>query len=130
MKRLRQAPRHCPVCGDTLALTRLSCDECGTELAGHFPTCQYCSLNTEDRETLRVFLQSRGNVKELERHLGVSYPTARARFDGILTKLGMEPSGVEPAEPEEEAAGAESLPVLESLSKGEIDVDEAIRRLS
>ena len=126
MNRIKHAPRHCPVCGETLALTRLSCDECGTELAGHFPTCEYCSLSSDDRETLRVFLQSRGNVKELERHLNVSYPTARARFDAILTKLGMEPSGVEPAEPE---APPESLGVLESLSRGDIDVDEALRRL-
>jgi hypothetical protein len=126
MNRIKHAPRHCPVCGETLALTRLSCDECGTELAGHFPTCEYCSLSPEDRETLRVFLQSRGNVKELERHLNVSYPTARARFDAILAKLGMEPSGVEPAEPE---PPPESLEVLESLSRGDIDVDEALRRL-
>lgn len=127
MNRIKHAPRHCPVCGETLALTRLSCDECGTELAGHFPTCEYCSLSPEDRETLRVFLQSRGNVKELERHLNVSYPTARARFDAILAKLGMEPSGVESVEPASESE--ESLPVLESLSKGDIDVDEALRRL-
>lgn len=126
-KRLQYAPRECPVCGETLALTRLSCDECGTELTGHFPTCEYCSLGPEDRETLRVFLRSRGNVKELERHLGVSYPTARARFDGILVKLGMEPH---PA-PDEDTAEPEpgSLEVLEALSQGDIDVDEALRRL-
>jgi hypothetical protein len=126
MKHLKHAPRNCPVCGETLALTRLSCDECGTELAGHFPTCEYCSLGPEDRETLRVFLQSRGNVKELERHLGVSYPTARARFDGILGKLGMEPTGDQTA-PEVEA-NEDSLEVLESLSRGDIDVEEALRR--
>jgi hypothetical protein len=126
---LKHAPRDCPVCGETLALTRLSCDECGTELAGHFPTCEYCSLNEEDREVLKIFLQSRGNVKELERHLSVSYPTARARFDGVLARLGMEPSGAD-AVPVEEAPPAESTEILARLSRGEIDVDEAMRRLS
>lgn len=127
MKGLKHAPRNCPVCGEILALTRLSCDECGTELAGHFPTCEYCALTPEDRETLRVFLSSRGNMKELERHLGVSYPTARARFDSIMTKLGLEPTGAE--DPEEAEEKQRSVDVLDQLSKGDIDIDEALRRL-
>jgi hypothetical protein len=115
----RHAPRSCPVCGERLALTRLSCPECETELSGAFEACEFCSLDAEDRDVLRVFLQSRGNVKELERHLGVSYPTARARFDKLLRKLDLEPS----EEP------SERLSLLEALSRGEIDVTEALDRL-
>ena len=118
--RPRHAPRDCPVCGERLALTRLGCDSCGTELSGHFEACEYCSLSGDDRELLRVFLASRGNMKELERHLSVSYPTARARFDGLLDRLGIErPSG----------PVATPVEMLEALAKGEIDVDEALRRL-
>lgn len=120
MKRLNQAPRNCPVCSETLTLTRLSCDGCGTELAGHFPTCEYCALGADDRETLRVFLASRGNMREVERHLGVSYPTARTRFDTILVSLGLISRSQD---------GPESMEVLESLADGAIDVDEAMRRL-
>ena len=36
-----------------------------------------------------MFLASRGNLREVERHLGVSYPTARLRFDRLLDKLGL-----------------------------------------
>ncbi len=68
---------------------------------------------------LRVFLASRGNMKDLERHLGVSYPTARARFDALLSKLGLG----------EKAAPDARLHMLEQLARGEIDVDEADRRL-
>lgn len=121
MKGYKQAPRTCPVCSEHLALTRLSCDECGTELSGHFPTCEYCGLSSEDRETLRVFLASRGNMKEVERHLNVSYPTARARFDQILLKLGHDTS---------ERPSTEAMDTLESLAGGQIDVEEALRRLS
>lgn len=126
------------MCGELLALTRLACDECGTELSGHFPTCEYCSLGSDDRVTLRVFLASRGNMKEVERHLGVSYPTARARFDAILSKLGVEPASAEaPAEgpsgegPEPVPAEERSAPmdVLDALARGDLDVDEALRRL-
>lgn len=122
MKGHKQAPRTCPVCSENLALTRLSCDECGTELSGHFPTCEYCGLSSEDRETLRVFLSSRGNMKEVERHLNVSYPTARARFDQILVKLGHDTS--------DEPLSTDAMDTLESLAGGQIDVEEALRRLS
>jgi len=117
----RHAPRDCPVCGERLALTRLSCEECGTELAGRFKACEFCSLPSEDRELLRVFLASRGNMKDLERHLGVSYPTARARFDALLGRLGLDREASPPA--------ASRLDLLEQLAGGEIDVDEALRRL-
>jgi hypothetical protein len=97
----------------------LGCPECDTELSGVFEACEFCSLDADDRSMLRVFLRSRGNMKQLERHLGVSYPTVRARFDKLLDRLGLE-SDDEPAE---------RIGLLEALSKGEIDVTEALERL-
>ena len=84
-----RAPSDCPVCGDQLAVTRLGCPSCGSELAGIFRSCEFCALNSGDIEMLRVFLGSRGNLREVEKHLGVSYPTARLRFAALLTKLGL-----------------------------------------
>jgi hypothetical protein len=108
------------VCSEKLALTRLTCPSCSTELSGGFSTCEFCVLSDEDRAVLRVFLASRGNMKELERHLGVSYPTARARFDSLLGKLGIErPTTPTPSRME----------LMEQVARGEIDVDEALQRL-
>lgn len=121
MTTLRQAPRSCPVCGHELALTRLTCTSCDTELSGHFQSCEFCALAPEDRDVLRVFLASRGNMKELERHLGVSYPTARARFDALLAKLDLEPA--KPASPSR-------VELLERVARGEVDVDDAMEQLS
>lgn len=118
----RYAPRSCPVCGERLLLTRLGCPECETELSGSFEPCAFCSLDGEEREMLLVFLRSRGNMKDLERHLGVSYPTARGRFDKLLSSIGIEPE-------ENNAEGAGRIALLESLSRGEIDVTEALERL-
>jgi hypothetical protein len=91
---------------------------------------------------LRVFLGSRGNMKELERHLGVSYPTARARFDDLLRRLGLSAgAGTAPAAPSavppvDEAVGddtgderARRLETLRAVAAGELDVDTARRRL-
>lgn len=116
----RRPPTSCPVCNHRLATTRLTCPECSTELSGVFESCEFCVLSDEDRGVLRVFLASRGNMKELERHLGVSYPTARARFDGLLAKLGIERAA--PPAPTR-------LELMEQVARGEIDVDEAMRRL-
>jgi len=84
-------------------------------------TCEFCGLTDEDREVLRVFLASRGNMKELERHLGVSYPTARARFDALLGKMGIERASATPP--------SSRLELMEQVARGEIDVDEALQRL-
>lgn len=84
-----RAPTDCPVCGHHLAVTRLGCVSCGSELAGVFSTCEFCGLSESENELLRVFLASRGNLREVERYLGVSYPTARLRFDKLLEKLGL-----------------------------------------
>lgn len=130
MTRHHHAPRDCPVCGDRLALTRLSCQECGTELSGSFGACDFCALGEEDRDILRVFLSSRGNMKDVERHLGVSYPTARSRFDALLGRLGLRPAEVEdepaPAKPSRE----DRVALLEKLARGEVDVDAAQNLIS
>lgn len=86
---LHHPPSDCPVCGAGLVTTRLGCHSCGTELAGEFASCDFCALDERETELLRVFLASRGNLREVEKHLGVSYPTARARFTQLLVKLGL-----------------------------------------
>ena len=116
----RRPPSNCPVCNHRLATTRLTCPDCSTELSGAFTSCEFCVLTDEDRDVLRVFLASRGNMKELERHLGVSYPTARARFDALLTKIGID----RPA-----PAAPSRVELMEQVSRGEITIDEALTRL-
>ena len=114
-----RAPRDCPVCGDHLATTRLGCTSCGTEVSGLFASCRYCGLGGADQDMLRVFLVSRGNMKELERFLGVSYPTARQRFAELLERLGLgEPAATEA----EDEPAAE---ILRRLAAGELEIDEA-----
>jgi len=108
-------PRDCPVCRDRLFVTRLGCSSCGTELSGGFKPCAFCGLSDDDLELLRVFLVSRGNMKDLERHLGVSYPTARQRYADVLTRLGLEPV----------APPVDRRQVFEEVAAGRLGVDEA-----
>ena len=111
-------PTDCPVCGDRLLTTRLGCTSCGTEVSGLFTSCSYCGLSEVEEEMLRVFLVSRGNMKELARFLQVSYPTARQRFAELLERMGLA---------DELARRRDD--VLRRLAAGEIEVDEAERLL-
>jgi hypothetical protein len=115
------------VCGDQLQITRLGCPSCGSELAGRFSSCEYCGLGEHDRQILRTFLVSRGNMRDLARDLGVSYPTARQRFADLLAKLGLEESA-HPTAHAEPAPSREA--VLHRLATGELDLDEATALLN
>lgn len=103
-KPLYHAPADCPVCGDQLITIRKGCLRCGTEIAGEFASCDFCALSDADLVLLKVFLASRGNLREVEKHLQVSYPTARARLDAVLAKLGLDP-----ADPSAQAAAAHGV---------------------
>jgi hypothetical protein len=130
-----RAPSECPVCNARLRVARLGCDACGTGISGDFEQCEFCALDSGDRDVLRVFLASRGNIKELERHLGVSYPTARARFDDLLRKLGLaggpQPSPASPTVPPARPATPADprLDTLQALAEGRVDVEQARRLL-
>jgi len=118
-----RAPVDCPVCGEGLITTRVGCRACGSELAGEFAHCDFCGLNDREAELLRVFLASRGNLREVEKHLGVSYPTARARFTALLTKLGL--GGTDAAAP---AMSREQ--VLSEVASGALAPAEAAELLA
>lgn len=122
-----QTPRECPVCAGELAITHLGCRSCGTEIVGLFEFCAFCALDDKDLALLQVFLTSRGNLREVEKYLGVSYPTARARYAQLLVKLGLTPEAEQPGMTREQilsevAAGAltpeEAAPLLQVLLDG------------
>ena len=113
---IRRAPRNCPVCAHALIVTACGCPECGTGITGEFAMSRYDVLSEEEQEMLRVFLVSRGNMRDLERHLGVSYPTTRQRYADLLIRLGLE----EPA-----STSVDRDAVLADVAAGRLSVDEA-----
>lgn len=106
-------PSNCPVCREQLLTTRLSCPSCHTEISGTFAQCDFCHLSAQDRALLEVFLRSRGNMRDVQAHLEVSYPTARQRFSEMLGRLGLD----EPV--------VDTDAVVKDLAAGLISVDEA-----
>ncbi len=109
----------CPVCAAQLKVVRLECDACGTSLQGSFSLGRFHALSPEQLEFLEVFIKSRGNFKDVERELGISYPTVRSRLDAVIRALGF-PSQ---AEPDREAERRKEI--LRELAEGRIAADDA-----
>ena len=116
-------PTRCPVTGGPLEVTRLECPESGVTIEGRFTPNEFALLSAEHLEFLRLFLRVRGNLKEVERILGVSYPTVRVRFDGMLRSLGYE------SPPETQEVREERTDILGLLERGEVTAAEAAKRL-
>jgi hypothetical protein len=109
-----------PATGAELIVTRLESPTSGVVIEGEFGLGWIAMLSSEQLEFVGAFLKNRGNVQRLAAELGVSYNTARSRLDDIVRALGA------PVEPEDGEPRAE---ILDSLAAGEIDFEEAMRRL-
>ena len=115
---------NCPACGRGMEVSVYSCPACEVEVRGSFMAGALGGLKPEQVEFVKTFLQCRGNIKEVERELGISYPTVRNRLDAVIKSLGLTPAAEIEAEQEERAG------VLDQLEKGEIDAEEAAKLLS
>ena len=112
----------CPVCSSRLKATRLKCDSCSTVVENEFELSKFDYLNSEQLSFIEVFLKSRGNIKDVEKELGISYPTVRAKLDEVIIALGYTVAKQKPSTDKKE--------VVDMLEKGEITADEALRMLS
>ena len=130
----------CPVCADELTITRLHCRSCGTALEGEFGVGRFGRLDREQMSLLESFLRSRGNLKEMERELGISYPTVRGRVDSLVRALGLSDGAATDGDADDEApndaapapsadAAAERRSILERLARKEIGAEEAAAAL-
>ena len=122
----------CPVCEGELTISRLHCRSCGTALEGEFGVGRFGRLSKEQMSLLESFLRSRGNLKEMERELGISYPTVRGRVDALVRALGLADGDEGEAEIDEAPdadLAAQRRAILERLSKREIAADEAAAAL-
>lgn len=106
---------------------RLACPECGTAVEGRFSPSRYALLDAQEEAFLDLFLRVRGNLREVERVLGLSYPTVRARLDALLGHLGL---AAEDAAEEAAEVRAQRLAVLNALERGEISVAAAAERIA
>lgn len=119
-------PSKCPICGDSLLITKLSCKSCNTKIEGEFINCKFCQLPSEQLDFLEVFIQCRGNIKDVEKALSISYPTVRSKLDNLIEILGYKVDHSQ----EEKILDEQRDKILKSVEKGEISVKEAAIELN
>jgi hypothetical protein len=116
---------QCPICHDTLHVTRLHCRHCDTALEGHFTLGRLYQLSPEQLSFVETFVRCEGKINRVEQEIGMSYPAVRARLTEVIQAMGYEVGEPEPA-PVSENTRRE---VLAELSAGHISADEALQIL-
>jgi len=111
---------QCPVCTHALHVTKLECNQCATIIENKFSLSKFARLTKEQLHFIEVFLLSRGNIKEVEKALGISYPTVRTKLNDVIASLGYKE---EPEEIDDKKS------IITELETGEITVEQALERL-
>ncbi len=83
-------PTRCPVCSNTLNVTRLQCGQCGTAIDGLFALSKLLALTPDQVKFVETFIKCRGKIKDMEAELGISYPTVVARLNEVVQAMGYE----------------------------------------
>jgi len=84
---IRKILEDCPSCGGQLEIGEVHCTVCETQVHARYRPCSFCALTDEQSTFLQLFVTSRGNLSDVEKRLGVSYPTVRAKLDEVIERL-------------------------------------------
>jgi hypothetical protein len=107
----------CPFCDGELCVSGLSCNHCNTRMESKVPIPSFFLLPPELQEFALLFLRCRGNIKDVEKELNISYPSVCKRLDLVNEILG------------HQTDTPLKTKVLDQLEKGEITAKEAIQLL-
>ena len=123
MESNRRILQECPMCNGTLQVRELYCPRCRIRIQGDFepPQSRLLSLSRKELEFVELFVRLRGNIKEVEKALGVSYPTVRGMLDGVIKNLGYTVG--------KQMSPEKRMEIIEKISKGELSADRAAELL-
>lgn len=114
----KQIPSSCPACSGKIFVSELRCPDCDTAVRGEFNISPLGNLSDDQINFIKIFLLSRGNIKEVESRMGISYPTVRNKLDEVISSLAeRETKKMTPAE------------VLDALEAGKINASQAAQLL-
>ena len=121
----RKIIESCPSCNGKLAITEVRCTRCDTQVRARYEPCDFCALSSEQSAFLRVFVTSRGNLSEVEKRLGISYPTVRSKLDEVIDQL----SAAQPDLPPSPTDHPGRHMILDAVARGELTAKEGLERM-
>ena len=105
----------------------MACPDCGLRIESEFLENEFAHLDEDALHFLRVFIHCEGRIRDIEAALGISYPTVKARIAELKRRLGM----TDATTTDEVSSSTDSVgDVLDRLESGEIDYEEAMRRIN
>jgi len=116
---------QCPICHETLHVTRLHCRNCDTALEGHFSLGRLYQLSAQQLAFVEIFIRCEGKINRVEQEIGLSYPAVRARLTEVIEAMGYEVGAPDPGPVSDETRRE----VLAELSDGTISAEEALQML-
>lgn len=118
----QKAISRCPACGETLKIMLLKCPACQIEINGEFSPCKFCQLEPVELELLDAFIKNRGNMRQMEKELFLSYPTIRGRLDKLARTLGLNEKPIK-------SKVEQRQEILELVSQGDVSTEKAMELL-
>ena len=124
---MRKIIETCPTCGKAgLTISEVTCDACDTQVRSRYQPCPFCALNEEEQTFLLLFVRSRGNLKDVEKTLGISYPTVRAKLDEIIDRLTPAQTPAKPVLPASTQPLPDRAAVLAQVQSGQVSAADAL----
>ncbi|MGQ9817373.1 MAG: DUF2089 domain-containing protein [bacterium] len=105
--------KNCPACGAEMVISELRCSKCDLRIKKDFQPCDFCQLSDDDYEFLKIFLRTQGKITDIEKILGVSYPTIKAKIEHLLENLHL-------------VSYEDMVDPLDAIAQGRMSVDEAV----
>ncbi len=109
----------CPVCGKKMSVEKLKCHSCGTTINGDFEMDDLFRLSKDQLDFVKVFIKNEGNITEVGKELGISYPTVKSKLRNVIKAMGYNVK----------SKGISKEVILEKIENGEISVEEATKML-
>jgi hypothetical protein len=128
---------QCPACGGQLIITECKCPACQLQMRGEFKSGQLSTLSDDELTFIKVFLTARGNLTEVERVLGISYPTIRNKLDEINNILNRTDETTEiqqkklsgTTETKQDSNEETRKDILQQVADGRLAPAEAVQKL-
>ena len=128
---------QCPACGGQLMITECKCPTCQLQMRGEFQLGQLSTLSDDELTFVKVFLSARGNLTEVERVLGISYPTIRNKLDEINNVLSRTNEAAATSQKKQSVALETKLAsaeeprkdILQQVADGRMSPTEAVQKL-
>ena len=96
-------------------------------IEGHFEVPPLAQLAAEDQIFVVAFVRCHGSIKQMEKFLGVSYPTIKNRLNRIGALLPF--AEIDPDPDPERPPVRSSGELLSQLERGALSVDDVLRQL-